>query len=402
MTCINAGVCNKRLFYPIIGGIFNLIVNIIIYLVPGDEEIIKHPFILGMNSGLGMSFSIIPFIYSITHSKLRRRERLTTNKMKEDIKKRNDPGIKREKYIIIILCAFLDFIQKTLIFFFSKNMKNINNVWIFNIIFLNAFALMMKENQLYIHHYISGGIMILCGLGLNVFNLYDLEVKQIPLIFVAIFIEIIFSLEIVLAKYGMDYRFCSPSEMTFYEGIFSLIINTIFLLISTYIPLKNNFLYTKLLYTTKDNNKGKKYLDNIIIYYKNINFVEIVYFIVIMAGRLSFNLFSYLTIKHFTSSHVFLLLILGEFSLYLIDKSTLELIITIIIYLIELLMALIFCEIIELDFLGLSDNTKRNIKIRATTINLEDTESYDSEEIWNGLELSSDSKSSLNNSYLGV
>jgi hypothetical protein len=322
--------------------------------------------------------------------------------MKEDIKKRNDPGIKREKYIIIILCAFLDFIQKTLIFFFSKNMKNINNVWIFNIIFLNAFALMMKENQLYIHHYISGGIMILCGLGLNVFNLYDLEVKQIPLIFVAIFIEIIFSLEIVLAKYGMDYRFCSPSEMTFYEGIFSLIINTIFLLISTYIPLKNNFLYTKLLYTTKDNNNGKKYLDNIIIYYKNINFVEIIYFIVIMAGRLSFNLFSYLTIKHFTSSHVFLLLILGEFSLYLIDKSTLELIITIIIYLIELLMALIFCEIIELDFLGLSDNTKRNIKIRATTINLEDTESYDSEEIWNGLELSSDSKSSLNNSYLGV
>ena len=105
-------------------------------------------------------------------------------------------------------------------------MKNINNIWIFNIIFLNAFALMMKENQLYIHHYISGGIMILCGLGLNVFNLYDLEVKQIPLIFVAIFIEIIFSLEIVLAKYGMDYRFCSPSEMTFYEGIFSLIINT--------------------------------------------------------------------------------------------------------------------------------------------------------------------------------
>jgi hypothetical protein len=281
-------------------------------------------------------------------------------------------------------------------------MKNINNVWIFNIIFLNAFALMMKENQLYIHHYISGGIMILCGLGLNVFNLYDLEVKQIPLIFVAIFIEIIFSLEIVLAKYGMDYRFCSPSEMTFYEGIFSLIINTIFLLISTYIPLKNNFLYTKLLYTTKDNSNGKKYLDNIIIYYKNINFVEIIYFIVIMAGRLSFNLFSYLTVKHFTSSHVFLLLILGEFSLYLIDKSTLELIITIIIYLIELLMALIFCEIIELDFLGLSDNTKRNIKIRATTINLEDTESYDSEEIWNGLELSSDSKSSLNNSYLGV
>jgi hypothetical protein len=119
MTFINAGVCNKRLFYPIIGGIFNLIVNIIIYLVPGDEEIIKHPFILGMNSGLGMSFSIIPFIYSITHSKLRRRERLTTNKMKEDIKKRNDPGIKREKYNNYFMC-FFGFYPKNINIFFQQ------------------------------------------------------------------------------------------------------------------------------------------------------------------------------------------------------------------------------------------------------------------------------------------
>ena len=399
MRYISFGECNKYLFYPLIGGIFNFIFNAILYLIPEKAEINNHPFVLGMNAGLGMSLAIIPILY--THykfSKTHKTENLKATKALEN--KRNNFKIKLEKYLIIILCAFLDFTQKILIFVFSKNLTN--NVWIFNIIFLNIFTSMLYKNPLYKHQYISSGIMILGGIGLNIINLYYLKSNEISLLLLSIFIEIIFSLEIVLAKYGMDYRFCSPSEMTFYEGIFSLIINTIFLLISTYIPLKNNFLYTKLLYTTKDNSNGKKYLDNIIIYYKNINFVEIVYFIVIMAGRLSFNLFSYLTIKHFTSSHVFLLLILGEFSLYLIDKSTLELIITIIIYLIELLMALIFCEIIELDFFGLSDNTKRNIKIRATTINLEDTESYDSEEIWNGLELSSDSKSSLNNSYLGV
>ena len=385
MRYISFGECNKYLFYPLIGGIFNFIFNAILYLIPEKAEINKHPFVLGMNAGLGMSLAIIPILY--THykfSKIHKTENLKATKALEN--KRNNFKIKLEKYLIIILCAFLDFTQKILIFVFSKNLTN--NVWIFNIIFLNIFTSMLYKNPLYKHQYISSGIMILGGIGLNIINLYYLKSNEVSLLLLSIFIEIIYSLAIVLAKFGMDYRFCSPFEITFYEGIFALIINIIFLLISTYIPLKKKFKYTQLLKISEDGN-GKKYLDNIILYFKDIDFKEVLFFIVVMASRALFNLFSHFTIKHFTSSHVILLLIMGEISLEWGEKSTLDIVSYSIIFIIEFLMLLIFCEIIELNFWGLSDNTRKNIKKRAGEVDFEEFESNESMEIDDGLELTS-------------
>ena len=391
MNFIKLGECNKKLLYPLLGGIFKIIVNIILYLVPDKAKINKHPFILGMNAGLGMSLAIIPFIYSLKKLKINNIERINPGKVVDDNNMSNDTKIKCEKYIIIILCSIFDFTQKILVFVFSKDITN--NVWIFNIIFLNVFTSMLVNNPIYKHQYLSSGIMVLGGIGLNIINLYNMKLNELPLLFLSIFIEIIYSLTIVLAKYGMDYRFCSPFEITFYEGIFALIINIIFLLISTYIPLKHNFKYTKLLKLCEDDD-GKKYLDNIILYFKNIDFTEIVLFIVIMISRVFFNLFSHFTIKHFTSSHVVLLLIMGEISLDWAKSSTLELVFTIIIFIIELFMLLIFCEIIELKFCGLSDDTRKNIEKRAKLVVIDGGKSFDSVGI--GLELSSNISSQGN------
>ena len=392
MNFIKLGECNKKLLYPLLGGIFKIIVNIIsLYLVPDKAKINKHPFILGMNAGLGMSLAIIPFIYSLKKLKINNIERINPGKVVDDNNMSNDTKIKCEKYIIIILCSIFDFTQKILVFVFSKDITN--NVWIFNIIFLNVFTSMLVNNPIYKHQYLSSGIMVLGGIGLNIINLYNMKLNELPLLFLSIFIEIIYSLTIVLAKYGMDYRFCSPFEITFYEGIFALIINIIFLLISTYIPLKQNFKYTKLLKLCEDDD-GKKYLDNIILYFKNIDFTEVVLFIVIMVSRVFFNLFSHFTIKHFTSSHVVLLLIIGEISLDWAKNSTLELVFTIIIFIIELLMLLIFCEIIELKFCGLSDHTRKNIEKRAKLVVIDGGKSFDSVGI--GLELSSNISSQGN------
>ena len=386
MNFIKLGECNKKLLYPLLGGIFKIIVNIILYLVPDKAKINKHPFILGMNAGLGMSLAIIPFIYSLKKLKINNIERINPGKVVDDNNMSNDTKIKCEKYIIIILCSIFDFTQKILVFVFSKDITN--NVWIFNIIFLNVFTSMLVNNPIYKHQYLSSGIMVLGGIGLNIINLYNMKLNELPLLFLSIFIEIIYSLTIVLAKYGMDYRFCSPFEITFYEGIFALIINIIFLLISTYIPLKHNFKYTKLLKLCEDDD-GKKYLDNIILYFKDIDFKEVLFFIVVMASRALFNLFSHFTIKHFTSSHVILLLIMGEISLEWGEKSTLDIVSYSIIFIIEFLMLLIFCEIIELNFWGLSDNTRKNIKKRAGEVDFEEFESNESMEIDDGLELTS-------------
>ena len=362
MKIISFGKCDKNLIYPLIGGISRIVVNSILYLFKDKVELNKHPFILGINAGFSMSLAFVPYIYILKYSKIKKEENLNDNNSYIDnLFNKYSPIEKKQKYLIIFLCAFLDFLQRILVYLFSFNITN--NIWIFNIIFLNMFTYILTKNPIYRHQYFSSAIMILFGIGLNILNLYKMKIEDVPMLFLSLFIEIIYSLGIVLAKYGMDNLFCSPYEITFYEGIFSLIINVIFLIISTNIPLSKYFKYTKLLKISEYN--GEKYLDNFYTYINKINIAEVILFIVSMMGRVISNLFSHITIKHFTSSHVILLLIMGEISLDWKEKNTNEAVITAFIFIVELFMLLIFCEIIEINLCGLKDNTKKNIEERA-------------------------------------
>ena len=315
----------------------------------------------------------------------------------DDLFDKYSPIEKKQKYLIIFLCSFLDFLQKILVFLFSHSINN--NVWIFNII--NVFTYMLIKNPIYRHQYFSSAIMILFGLGLNILNLYKMKKEDVPMLFLSLSIEIIYSLGIVLAKYGMDYLFCSPYEITFYEGIFALIMNIIFLIIATNIPLGKNFKYTKLLKISEYN--GKKYLDNFYTYIDKIDIVEALLFIISMIGRALFNLFSHFTIKHFTSSHVVFLLIMGEISLDWGEKSLSEVIITIFIFVVVFFMLLIFCEIIEINLCGLKYNTKKNIEKRAETAVFDEGGGNDSEFSLNseGVELAEEiNKNVVNNTII--
>ena len=397
MKLITLGECDKNLIYPLFGGISKFIVNLILYFFPDGAELNKHPFMLGINAGLGMSLAIIPYIIFERPWKKSKKEKLiTNNKNYEEIYRRNNPKIKKERYLIIFLCALMDFVQKVLVFIFHYSISN--NIWIFNIVFLNVFTFMLTKTPIYRHQYLSMGIMILFGIGLNVVNLYSMKIEDLSILFLSMFIEIIYSMAIVLAKYGMDFKFCSPYEITFYEGFFALFFNIIFLIISTNVPLDKNFKYNNLLKVSEY--KGKKYLDNFYTYTEHLDFIEILLFIVTMLGRVFFNLLSHFTIKHFTSSHVILLLIMGEISLDWAEKKTSDVLITAGIFIVELFMLLVFCELIELNFCGLEENTKRNIKERAKLAQYDQNDdSRDSKEIWDGLELSSESQSSINNSF---
>ena len=87
--------------------------------------------------------------------------------------------------------------------------------------------------------------------------------KKIKLI-LCVFIEIMYSLAIVLSKYLMDFKSCTPYEITFYEGIFALIINSILLAVFTNIPLdNNNKKYDDILRLTYY--EGNKYIDNFML-----------------------------------------------------------------------------------------------------------------------------------------
>ena len=394
MKLISLGECNKNLIYPLIGGISKLVVNLILYLFKEERKLNNHPFLLGINAGIGMSLAIFPYLYIRRYTKITTNEHLNNNKFIDDINKKNNPVEKRDKYILIFLCAFLDFTQKILVFLFSYSITN--NFWLFNIFFLNLFTSLITKNQIYKHQYFSSGIMIFFGIGLNIVNLYKIKVEDIPLVIISMLIEIIYSLCIVLAKYGMDVLFCSPFEITFYEGIFSLILNIIFLIISTniQIPFEKVSFFSQLFKISEYN--MKQYLDNFYTYIDELDSIEVLCFIVTMIGRVAFNLFSHITIKYYTSSHVVLLLIMGEISLDWNDKDKIEVILTAIIFAVEFFMLLVFCEIIELNFCGFEINTRKNISERAKIVVFDDDD-VNSKEIGDGLVLSSeDSSSSIN------
>ena len=399
MSYISLGEFDKKMIYPLIAGISKLVVNIILYFYENDVKLNNHPFVLGINAGFGMSLAIIPYIYFLISTKKLGKENMISNNPNDDkyideLFQKNDPIVKKEKYLFLFLCAFLDLVQKILVFIFSYRLPF--HFWIINIIFLNLFTSLLTKNPIYRHQYCSSGLMILFGILLNLFNFKKITLDNISLLVINLLIEIIFSLAIVLAKYGMDNLFCSPFEITFYEGILCLILNIIFLMISSNIPIPfEKAIVCKVFFKISDYN-GKQYLDNFHSYINELQYKEVLLFLVGMFGRLIFNLFSHITIKHFTSCHVALILLVGEIILDWKNKEIYELVFQGLFFLVEFVMILVFLEIIELHFCGFDKNTTKNIKERAETAIYDEIDGNwkDNE---GGNETDTDKSSSVNN-----
>jgi hypothetical protein len=185
-------------------------------------------------------------------------------------------------------------------------------------------------------------------------------------------IEVIYSLINVINKYSMEYCYCVPYEISFYQGLFALIIFTILLIIFTNKEIKNPK-YQKIEY------QDKKYLDNFYEYIDDIYFKKILVFIIIMICRLLFNLFSHITVKSFTPSHVALILLIGEITFIFQGQgdNPYKFYGNIIIFITCLIILLIYTEIIELNFFGLSKNTRKNIANRAQRLSYVSDDSYD-------------------------
>ena len=124
MRFISFGECNKYLIFPLIGGLCKLILNSIIYLIQYDLELDDHPFCEGINAGFGMGLAIIPYLIISKYSKNAKKKEL--EKHAEEVEKKKNPNLTKEKYIIIFLCSFLDFLQKILVFIFQHNIYNNN------------------------------------------------------------------------------------------------------------------------------------------------------------------------------------------------------------------------------------------------------------------------------------
>ena len=358
MPIVSFGDFSKYLIFQLIGGLSKCAANSFLYLLTDNIQLNKHPFILGINAGFGMCLSIIPIIYSKIKYKNNQREQKLIDKKelykKVDLDQYNETKMGLRKFYVILLCSFLDFFQKLLVFLFSYSVEN--NVWIFNIVFFSIFSYLTMGIKLYKHQYFSSAIMIILAIILNCVNLWEATVNDIPRLILSVLIEIIYSLGIVLNKYSMEYIYCDPFEISFYEGLFGLICNTILLIIFQNIELKKNPIILKICkYTIYGH---KIYFDNVNEYLSKFTFSECLFFILTFLSRWIFNLFALITMQYYTASHVIILLILGEIELPFETGINWKNGIFFTICFFLFIMIAIYTEIIELNFWNLSYNTK--------------------------------------------
>ena len=179
----------------------------------------------------------------------------------------------------------------------------------------------------------------------------------------------------------METKFCSPYEISFYEGFFVLIINIILLIIISNFEVSEHSGILKVFKHSKY--REKIFLDNWNYYIDKFDGKEFFVFCLAAINRVLYNLFSLLTIKYFTPSHVIIILLFGEmeYGFETVKRGNIAFVVFFFILLFFLI--LVFTEIIELNFCGLSENTKKNIKKRAIKAEYSDekNERYSSEYI---------------------
>ena len=336
MRYISLGKIDKNSIPIFIGCIFSFLSRL---LYSSDKtELFKHSIISNIVSAFARMLTIIPLIVLKIRSK-RNHDSGSLNKNKNDVKliyKNAKEDIIQGRGRYIILTSVIFFIQGIMLVY-TIQVKT--NFWILENIITCIFYYLIFKVKLFKHHYLSIILIILIGLILDlVFGNLQKDFSENFFMFVIRFFrEILYSLHDVINKYVMEKKFCTPYELSFYNGLIGLILLSIFSVINYYYLEMDNF---------------EEYLDN-------IDRTEILAIIGYAITQLGLYLFSLITNKKNTPCHKFIIYVFGQLAYYM-DFSANSIVLIICVIFI-LFISLIFNEIIEINFWGLSDNTKRNI-----------------------------------------
>ena len=353
MALISLGTINKKIFFAVIAGIFELIANIFLYK---EVDFDSHPGIAGINAGLGLSLSFFPFLYL----KLRDRKKKHLKqsnllpKAYNSLSPNNEITKKiKKKYLYFLAIASLDFSQKFFSFYFQGLF--LDNFWIFDTCLLSIFSFLILKNKFYKHHFISLIIMSIIGIISIIINRYDKGVTFWQVL-VTLIIETFYSLENVICKYAMETKFSSPYEICLFIGLFDLILFSILLIIFTNVQVSN---------IEKMNHFNDNHIDDFYSYVDELDIKTVFLIILLMFVRCVYILFGFITVEHFTPAHIVLIIIIGESFFIFVDHYNWKIYIKIVCYIFLFFFLLIFTEIIELNIFGLQNNTSKNIRKRS-------------------------------------
>ena len=355
MAFISFGKVDKNIIPIIVGSVFCFLNRI---LNKYDKTILfSHIIITNIIITISRLFTVIPFIILIIRSKkvcsfdIQTKYTNTTFESSRVVEKTKKI---KNKLWFVLLSAVLYFVQATL-FIYTIDMQT--NYWIWEILFTAIFYYLLFHIKLYRHHYLCIALIILMGLSIdltlgNIQKDISINISKFILRFIR---EILFCFHDIIDKYVMEKKYGLVYEISLSNGIICTFLFLIFAILDYY--------FFK--------------FDDFQSYFDNFNGTEFLVAIGVLITQLGLYLGVLFTAKNNTPCHVFIIFVFGQLAHY-IDFSSKSIII-LICFIFILFLSLIFNEIIELNFCGLSDNIKRNISKRAEAenFNIEETDIID-------------------------
>ena len=369
------GSTNKRLILPAIASVLYIIMDIIEYTTKMEELHILFDLYTR-----GVSYTLIIIVPLV--------QRCCDRKNKKDISSENIFKSQCTKKSIlhffflylVYLLYFGAFIGLT--FLKAKNPEETQDYQMshyhglcteeaIEIIFILIVSKILLKTKLYIHHYI--GLIIFIAFSAGIDGLVGVSIFRPGALFFFVYcIYLLFdSIYITYIKYMMDKLYYSPFIIYFAIGLLFLATPTICAIL---IFIKGNMVKVGAHY------KLQKFSD----YFEENDYrIVIVHFVYLTSFRYVINILKVLTIYYFTQNHIYTTYVFIKLVDYLIRKKTWKRFLTIILFVFQFLGLLIYLEIIELNFLKLNKNTKKNIKKREMEDNLflsdEDSKKSDAE-----------------------
>ena len=342
MALINLGQIDKNLI-PIFVGCIICFLNRLLNQYKGTL-LYKNIIITGIFISISRFLAVIPYI--ILRIKTKNLENIDNKsinkKMIKYIYTDNQKKIVRGKNVYIILTALIYLIQQMM---FIATFEVKTNSWIWIILITSIFYYLIFKIKLYLHHVLSSILILLIGAIIDIIldNVINDINSHLVLLIIKFIRETLFSLYNVMAKYVMEKKFVSVYEFSFYIGTISLIL-LIILSIFDYAFFG---------------------IDDYKEYFNNFNGTEFLVMVGVIITQFGINLSSLFTVKNNSPCHTFIMFVFGQLAYYInLEGNSILVIICLILI---LFLSLIFNEIIEINFCGLSKNTRRNIMLRAET-----------------------------------
>ena len=355
---ITCGKINKKIILIIVGG---LVYSLHLY-IESESEIFggntnEFPVIYTMMYSicLCLSFSLL-LIFNVYSKK--KKDKITSSLIedKENIIFEKNDTIKKkiiswkEKLLWIFLVSIIDYIAYLFSSIYWLDNGNYVDTLQTNIIFMSIFAYLILKLKLHKHHYLCISVIIIRSIAYTIiFNVYKKDPSKkndiVPYI-VSFVTEIVFSLTYVMSKYFMLIKYIHPFEIMFFEGIFELFFSIMTLIISSRI--------------------GK--LDNISHFLEKFKYMEVFILISWIIVNFIYHAILFKVIDIFSPFYIHISILLSEFLSFFVKLNGLsigQLIFYIISFIVCPFMILVFLEIIELNFCGLSEMTAKNIELRA-------------------------------------